>query len=48
LFAPDCLRRIVAEHLRGDANHEARLWTLINFEVWARQFVDGERLFANE
>ncbi|MCP9493814.1 MAG: asparagine synthase (glutamine-hydrolyzing) [Pyrinomonadaceae bacterium MAG19_C2-C3] len=41
IFNPDYLREIVGEHLRG-ANHNERLWALINFEMWQRRFIDGE------
>jgi asparagine synthase (glutamine-hydrolysing) len=40
-FRPDCVRQIAAEHL-GGANHSERLWSLLNFEIWARIFLDGE------
>jgi hypothetical protein len=26
------------------ANHAERLWTLVNFELWQRHFLDGEPL----
>jgi asparagine synthase (glutamine-hydrolysing) len=41
LFEPGFVRRIVAEHMKG-ANHSERLWALVNFEVWLRQFFDGD------
>ena len=41
LFEPDFVRRLVAEHEAG-ANHEERLWALVNFEIWQRRFLDGE------
>jgi asparagine synthase (glutamine-hydrolysing) len=41
LFNRDFVKRIVVEHLAG-ADHSYRLWALINFEVWMRQFIDGE------
>lgn len=43
LFAPDFVRRLVAEHAAG-ANHEERLWALVNFEIWQRRFFDGEEV----
>jgi len=39
----DFVRRMVAEHLGGERNHADRLWLLMNFEVWQRIFLDGER-----
>ncbi len=44
LFRPDFLKRLVQEHVAGAANHTERLWTLVNFEMWQRQFLDGEPL----
>jgi asparagine synthase (glutamine-hydrolysing) len=43
LFAPDFVRRLVAEHQAGVGNHTERLWALVNFELWLRQFIDDER-----
>lgn len=45
IFAPSSVREIVAEHDSGAINHAEKLWSLINFEIWARQFIDGEILF---
>jgi asparagine synthase (glutamine-hydrolysing) len=42
LFEPAALRRLAGEHLRGAADHGARLWLLLNLELWQRLFVDGE------
>lgn len=44
LFRPDFLRRLVQEHVTGKADHMERLWTLVNFEMWQRQFLDGESI----
>jgi asparagine synthase (glutamine-hydrolysing) len=41
LFDEAFVRRLVARHLAGE-NHSERLWALVNFEMWQRQFVDGE------
>ena len=43
-FQADFLQRIVQEQISGKANHTERLWSLINFEMWQRQFIDGEPL----
>jgi asparagine synthase (glutamine-hydrolysing) len=40
-FAPDYVRELVAAH-NGGENHDERLWSLVNFEIWQRQFIDGE------
>jgi asparagine synthase (glutamine-hydrolysing) len=44
LFQPEFLRRLVHEHVEGAADHTERLWTLVNFEMWQRRFLDGEPL----
>jgi len=44
LFRPDFLQRLVQEHAGGRADHTERLWTLVNFEMWQRHFLDGEPL----
>ena len=42
IFSPDFVRRLVARHQTGGENHDERLWALVNFEIWQRQFLDGE------
>jgi asparagine synthase (glutamine-hydrolysing) len=42
LFQRDFLRRLAEEHVAGRADHTERLWALVNFEMWQRQFLDGE------
>jgi asparagine synthase (glutamine-hydrolysing) len=44
LFRPDAVRQLVAEHAVGEANHDERLWALINLEIWQRLYLDGEPL----
>jgi asparagine synthase (glutamine-hydrolysing) len=41
LFNRSVAQRIVDEH-RAGADHTYRLWALINFEIWMRQFIDQE------
>ena len=41
LFDETFVRGLVARHMSGE-NHSERLWALLNFEMWLRQFVDGE------
>jgi asparagine synthase (glutamine-hydrolysing) len=41
IFAPEFVRQMVAAHNAGE-NHDERLWALVNFEIWHRQFIDGE------
>jgi asparagine synthase (glutamine-hydrolysing) len=42
LFNPDFVRDLVQRHQSGAENHDERLWSLVNFEIWQRQFFDGE------
>ncbi|MGH9903108.1 MAG: asparagine synthase-related protein, partial [Pyrinomonadaceae bacterium] len=41
LFDEESVRSIVGRHHRGE-NHAERLWSLVNFEMWMRRFIDGE------
>lgn len=34
IFSPDVVSQILDEHLRGERNHQHRLWALIMFEAW--------------
>jgi asparagine synthase (glutamine-hydrolysing) len=45
IFAPDFVRQIVSRHQAGE-DHSERLWSLLNFEIWLRQFFDGEKTSA--
>ena len=40
-FEPGFVRSLVERHQAGE-NHAERLWSLVNFEMWMRQFIDGE------
>ncbi len=42
-FQPRFLERLVREHLAGTRDHALRLWQLVVFERWQRQYVDGDR-----
>jgi asparagine synthase (glutamine-hydrolysing) len=42
IFDASVVRRLVSEHQAGAGNHAERLWSLVNFEMWLRRFVDGE------
>ncbi|HZH35421.1 MAG TPA: asparagine synthase (glutamine-hydrolyzing) [Pyrinomonadaceae bacterium] len=44
IFEPDFVRDIVSRHNAGE-NHDERLWFLINFEMWQRQFIEEENLW---
>ncbi|MEW6127508.1 MAG: asparagine synthase (glutamine-hydrolyzing) [Acidobacteriota bacterium] len=41
IFNRDYVKALVNRHLDGE-RHDERLWMLINFEIWQRQFFDGE------
>ncbi|MFN0277873.1 MAG: asparagine synthase (glutamine-hydrolyzing) [Pyrinomonadaceae bacterium] len=41
IFDADYLRSLVVRHQHGE-NHDERLWSLVNFEIWQRRFIDGE------
>ena len=42
IFNADFVREIVQKHNAGE-NHDERLWSLVNFEIWQRRFIDGEQ-----
>jgi asparagine synthase (glutamine-hydrolysing) len=42
IFKPEYTRTIVKEHRSGRFDHSERLWSLMNFEIWMRAFIDGE------
>jgi asparagine synthase (glutamine-hydrolysing) len=41
IFDAGFVKKLVAEHNAG-ANHDERLWSLVNFEIWQRRFIDLE------
>jgi asparagine synthase (glutamine-hydrolysing) len=45
IFDPGYVKKLVAEHQSG-MDHSERLWMLLNFEIWQRQFIDGESMKA--
>jgi asparagine synthase (glutamine-hydrolysing) len=42
LFDERFVRNLVERHQSGGENHAERLWSLVNFEMWQRKFMDGE------
>jgi asparagine synthase (glutamine-hydrolysing) len=38
---PVSVRAVVAEHMGGAVDHGARLWALLQLEVWHRTYVDA-------
>ena len=45
-FSPAFVDRIVDEHLTGKRDHTLRLWQLLVFELWHRQYVDAAAVAA--
>ncbi|HKC62939.1 MAG TPA: asparagine synthase-related protein, partial [Pyrinomonadaceae bacterium] len=42
IFDSAFVEQLVARHQSGTEDHSERLWALVNFEIWMRQFLDGE------
>jgi asparagine synthase (glutamine-hydrolysing) len=42
LFDEKFVRALVERHQTGGEDHSERLWSLVNFEMWLRRFIDGE------
>lgn len=41
LFEPAAVRNIVDRHMMGE-NHDERLWSLVNLEMWQRSLIEGD------
>lgn len=41
IFDQQFLAELIAKHNAGE-NHDERIWSLVNFEIWQRRFIDGE------
>jgi asparagine synthase (glutamine-hydrolysing) len=39
--------RLLAEHLAGQRDHTLRLWQLLVFELWHRQYLDAAPVSAS-
>ena len=39
----DAVERLLREHAAGEADHGARLWSLVMLELWQRFYVEAER-----
>ena len=48
IFKPDGIRRLIREHKENLVDHTDRLWRLLNFELWMRVCIEGERDFAQD
>ncbi|HKO45973.1 MAG TPA: asparagine synthase (glutamine-hydrolyzing) [Pyrinomonadaceae bacterium] len=47
IFDPAFVRSLVKRHDAGQ-DHSERLWSLVNFEIWQRQFLDSESPLVSE
>lgn len=43
-FAKKSIKRLLDDHSNGKVNNGARIWCLLNLELWHRMFIDGENL----
>jgi asparagine synthase (glutamine-hydrolysing) len=43
-FNPQCIARMLREHLEGKTNYQAQLFTLASLELWFRVFIDPPHL----
>jgi asparagine synthase (glutamine-hydrolysing) len=41
IFEPEYMDHLLTEHLDGKADHNYRLWILINLEIWYRMYFDN-------
>lgn len=44
LFRQEEIDRLMNEHIGGKADHNFRLWILINLEIWHRMCIEGESI----
>jgi asparagine synthase (glutamine-hydrolysing) len=44
IFRREPVERLIEEHVAARADHHARLWMILNVEIWYRMYVRGERL----
>jgi len=44
MFNFDYINKLLNEHLSGKADHNYRLWILINLEIWYRMYFQGENV----
>ena len=42
-FEPEGVRQLLEEHFRGRRNHSGRIWRLLIFELWHRNFLERIR-----
>jgi asparagine synthase (glutamine-hydrolysing) len=44
IFNGEYMTRLLQEHVSGKANHDYRLWILMNLEVWYRMYFENENV----
>jgi asparagine synthase (glutamine-hydrolysing) len=42
IFKADFVRNLIERYKEGE-NHDERVWSLLNFEMWQRQFIENEK-----
>lgn len=42
IFRREFIDRIIGQHQSGEIKHGERIWSMVNFEIWHRMFIDGE------
>jgi asparagine synthase (glutamine-hydrolysing) len=47
-FQPQGVRQLLDEHFRGRRNHSGRIWRLLIFELWHRNYLERVRVTAGE
>lgn len=48
IFSREAVEQLVKEHQSGVRNHVERLWSLMNFEIWMRRFIDCETVGSED
>jgi asparagine synthase (glutamine-hydrolysing) len=43
-FDKDHVKKLINQHLDGSKDNSSKIWTLLNFELWSRAYVDGEKI----
>jgi asparagine synthase (glutamine-hydrolysing) len=42
IFNVEYISRLLDEHVQGSRDNSEALWTVLNFELWTRIFIDGQ------
>jgi len=46
LLDPNVVRKLVAQHRKGEEDHSLRIWALLTLEVWMQEFIDDAGRFS--